>query len=247
MFQHKKITLLLLSIMVFLLFHLTFRPAAVQANSIAPKQKKSILIDIEQRKLTILIDNQPQKTYPVAVGKSTTPSPIGEWKIIHKGYDWGGGFGCRWLGLNVPWGIYGIHGTNKPWSIGSKASAGCIRMFNKDVLEVFEIVDIGIPVKIIGPPPAAAQSWHHTLKKGHCGPNVVQVQLRLKELGFYAGFCDGLYGQMTELSVRYFQGSNSLPVSGEINQKTYDYLYKDALIKKEIAKTSVLPISTSYT
>ena len=47
--------------------------------------------------------------------------------------NWGGGFGTRWLGLNVPWGIYGIHGTNQPWSIGTQASAGCIRMFNRHV------------------------------------------------------------------------------------------------------------------
>ncbi len=41
----------------------------------------------------------------------------------------------RWIGLNVPWGVSGIHGTNMPGTIGSEASHGCIRMLDKDVEE----------------------------------------------------------------------------------------------------------------
>ena len=95
--------------------------------------------------------NRPFRKYPVAIGKQGTPSPIGEWKIIDKDYDWGGAFGVRWMGLNTPWGNYGIHGTNNPWSIGSPVSAGCIRMFNEDVLQIFEWVSVGTRVKIHAP------------------------------------------------------------------------------------------------
>lgn len=52
--------------------------------------------------------------------------------------------------MNVKWGNYGIHGTNKPWSIGQRQSGGCIRMLNKDVIDLYSRVDVGTPVKIIG-------------------------------------------------------------------------------------------------
>ncbi len=59
----------------------------------------------------------------------------------------GGGFGSRWMGLNVPWGgKYGIHGTNQPGSIGFNASAGCIRMRNKDVEELYNLVEYNTTV-----------------------------------------------------------------------------------------------------
>ena len=41
---------------------------------------------------------------------------------------------------------YAIHGTNRPASIGTYASAGCIRMMNEDVLDLFARVNIGTPV-----------------------------------------------------------------------------------------------------
>lgn len=55
--------------------------------------------------------------------------------------------GTRWLGLDIP--HYGIHGTNDPSSIGSPASAGCIRMYNEDVEELTDLVRIGTPVHIL--------------------------------------------------------------------------------------------------
>jgi lipoprotein-anchoring transpeptidase ErfK/SrfK len=41
---------------------------------------------------------------------------------------------------------YAIHGTNRPASIGTYASAGCIRMMNEDVLDLFARVSVGTPV-----------------------------------------------------------------------------------------------------
>ena len=50
--------------------------------------------------------------------------------------------------LNVPWGIYGIHGTDKPWSIGQAVSHGCVRMYNQDAEELYGKVPVGTPVRI---------------------------------------------------------------------------------------------------
>jgi len=50
------------------------------------------------------------------------------------------------MGLSQP--HYGIHGTNNPASIGTAASNGCIRMYNEDVNELFNLVSVGTPVTI---------------------------------------------------------------------------------------------------
>ena len=41
---------------------------------------------------------------------------------------------------------YAIHGTNRPDSIGKAASYGCIRMLNRDIVDLFERVEVGTPV-----------------------------------------------------------------------------------------------------
>ncbi|SDL05902.1 L,D-transpeptidase [Natronincola ferrireducens] len=64
-----------------------------------------ILIDVAEKRLYLLNGNELIKTYPIASGKASTPSPLGSWKIVNKA-RWGGGFGTRWMGLNVPWGKF---------------------------------------------------------------------------------------------------------------------------------------------
>ena len=43
---------------------------------------------------------------------------------------------------------YAIHGTSRPHSIGTFASYGCIRMFNEDILDLFERVKVGTEVLV---------------------------------------------------------------------------------------------------
>lgn len=74
---------------------------------------------------------------------------MGSFNIINKAINPGSYYGVRWLGLNPPNEHYGIHSTNNQWSIGKNVSDGCIRMFNKDVIELSIIVSIGTIVKII--------------------------------------------------------------------------------------------------
>ena len=75
-----------------------------------------IVIDTAAMELSLYRDGRAEGRWPVAVGKPTTITPVGEWRVVRKDRDWGGGFGTRWLGLDVPWGIYGIHGTKTPWT-----------------------------------------------------------------------------------------------------------------------------------
>ncbi|NLW56292.1 MAG: L,D-transpeptidase family protein [Firmicutes bacterium] len=175
-----------------------------------------IIVDLKYLTLTVLVDNQPFASFPVAIGKRETPSPVGDWKLISKG-QWSGGFGTRWLGLNVPFGIYGIHGTNKPWSIGRLESQGCVRMFNRDVEQLYRWVKIGTPVHIIGDP----FMGRRRLVKGEKGSDVMFLQKRLKQLGLYEQKADGIYGYATEQAVKKFQAERRLPVTGQVGWAEY--------------------------
>lgn len=86
--------------------------------------------------------------YPVAVGKPSTPTPSGEYKVKNKIINPGGVLGNRWMGMTIPDGNYGIHGTNNPSSIGQAVSLGCVRMHNNHVEELFPQISIGTPVHI---------------------------------------------------------------------------------------------------
>lgn len=185
-----------------------------------PPGNISLVIKVPQRVLEVYNDGQIYKTYRVAVGKSKTPTPIGEWNVVWKDYNWGTGFGTRWMGLNVPWGIYGIHGTNKPWSIGQFASHGCIRMRNKDVEELFEWVPVGTPVRIEG----KKIKVQRILKYQTAGPDVAVLQMKLRDLGFLSTRADGIFGKLTEDAVRVFQAEHGLESNGIVNKSTLDLL-----------------------
>lgn len=111
------------------------------------KNPYSIEINTSQRILKLLINKQVIKEYSVAVGKPSTPTPKGSWIITQKAL-WGEQFGGYFMRLSIPTGIYGIHGTNKPWSIGTAASNGCIRMHSNQAGELYSMIAIGTPVLI---------------------------------------------------------------------------------------------------
>jgi len=193
-------------------------PAGPAGATTAAETAAEIVIDTDQKMLTYYEASQAKAEFPVAIGKSSTPTPIGEWKVTGKSSGWGGGFGTRWLGLNVPWGIYGIHGTNKPWSIGRQASHGCIRMNNRDVEQLFGMVRVGTPVRIIGE--RKFTNFRTVFRRGSTGQDVVYLQLRLRECGFPAGAADGRFGPDTEQAVRELQVFYGFSGDGVVNQNT---------------------------
>lgn len=44
--------------------------------------------------------------------------------------------------------LYRIHGTSEPWTVGTEASSGCIRMLNEDVIDLYDRVVVGAPVVV---------------------------------------------------------------------------------------------------
>ncbi len=111
-----------------------------------------LVVSRSSRKLHYYVGDRIIKTYPVAVGKHSTPTPLGNYQVVNKIVNPGGALGTRWLGLNIPGGNYGIHGNNNPSSIGKYISNGCIRMYNHDIEELFPKINIGTPVIITGDP-----------------------------------------------------------------------------------------------
>ncbi|WP_202404724.1 peptidoglycan-binding protein [Shimazuella alba] len=137
-----------------------------------------IEINKTSNKLYLYKNGKVMKVYPVATGANTAKIPTGskvipksatpegtfpivvktvnpQWKnvpgTVNGKPNPDNPLGVRWHGLKVNGdggNIYGIHGTSNPSSIGKHASAGCIRMQNKDVVELFNIVPLNTAVWI---------------------------------------------------------------------------------------------------
>ena len=161
-------------------------PAAGPQTTRAPKAtattgpKRVVLVSIPDRKLALITDGRVVKIYDTAVGADRTPTPTGTFKIArrvtnptwyHAGRVVRPGkqnpVGTRWLGLNTKG--YGIHGTNAPQSIGKNASHGCIRMRNRDIEELFDMVAVGDVVELRG------EADPEVLKVFHPAPVIAEV------------------------------------------------------------------------
>lgn len=132
---------------------------AEEAQSDVPESR--IVINTASRGLYFYNHGVKTRLYPIAIGSPSTPTPVGYFKIIEmevnptwtdpktgKSIESGPSnpLGYRWMRI---YGNYGIHGTNNEASIGTYVSNGCIRMFERDVEELFDLVDMGTPVDIM--------------------------------------------------------------------------------------------------
>ncbi|MDP3143472.1 MAG: L,D-transpeptidase family protein [Candidatus Omnitrophota bacterium] len=139
----------------------------LSANTIRPGQKLriwtekfSILVDKSQNTLILKSGDEIIKTYRVSTGLNNS-TPVGVFKITSKLVNppWfkAGAvvppespenvLGSRWMGFDIPG--YGIHGTIQPETIGQQITAGCVRMKNLDVEELYSIVPQGAEVTIV--------------------------------------------------------------------------------------------------
>lgn len=184
---------LCLCAVVLLLWGAALREEQAVMSSGAP-QGRWILIEIDLKRLTLYEGTQVLKRYPIATGAWNTPSPIGVYTVIGRFKTEMSGFGTRFLKLNVPYGLYGIHGTNKPESIGSNASHGCFRLRVKDAEELYDLVPNGVKVYVEGGAYGPLGDGLRTLRSGDRCSQVTEVQKRLMQQGFYTGVADGIYG-----------------------------------------------------
>jgi lipoprotein-anchoring transpeptidase ErfK/SrfK len=150
------------------------------ARSIEP----TVMVELNRsaKRIRVLRDNQEVASFPVAVGRPDTPTPVGEHTIFRMQKDpvWSspweakqvapsptGPIGTRWMGFWYACGNrtsldsqppsfkpevckeIGFHGTGKLDSIGTAASNGCVRMFDRDAVALYEMVKEGTRVRVI--------------------------------------------------------------------------------------------------
>ncbi len=219
LFIKKQKNVLIVFTVLFLLigffnfdYHKTIDIEVFETNS-----PYKIYIDVEMSIISVYKNNVLYKTYPCSGGKYSTPSPIGTFNIITKS-TWGEGFGGHWMGLNVAWGKFGIHGTIYPYSIGHPSSKGCIRMLNKDVSELYKFIPYGTFVIITDGPYKEFGKGFRYIKPGMYGSDVLAIQKRLKELKYFNGYCNGKYDvNGFKEAVHKYQRANKMYVSNTIS------------------------------
>lgn len=120
--------------------------------------------------MDLYLQNTYVRTYKVGVGKVGKDTPTGRWRVKSDGklirppwprpQNQGGGLvqpddpeyplGSRWIGLDGVSGKaegrtgFGIHGTKDPQSIGTRSSLGCVRLYNGEVIEVYDMMMPGL-------------------------------------------------------------------------------------------------------
>lgn len=137
-------------------------PAEVTADEF----DQVLLLHIGDNRLYLYQDGQITHEYTVATGEAAYPTPQGVYEVINKRYmptwvnpapdGWGADMPAMiGPGINNPlgvraldWNASGIrfHGTQALSSLGHNASHGCVRMSTEDVIELYDLVDIGTPI-----------------------------------------------------------------------------------------------------
>ncbi len=119
-----------------------------------------IIVDLSAKRLSYYVDGEEVLTTEIAIGTSRNPTPTGRFFVTDSVTlaDPNSPWGPHALGLsarsdtiteyNGGDGIIGIHGTNKPYSIGQAASLGCMRLPNEFITLLHSLVPIGTPVEI---------------------------------------------------------------------------------------------------
>ncbi len=126
-------------------------------------KKNNYRVDVSRgaHQLRVYDKDKLVKTYPVAIGKSDTPTPGGTYfiRVLIKSTDpaygpWAyglSGYSSVLTNFNGGSGVIGMHGTNEPQVIGHDASHGCIRLNNADITDLVTRfhLNLGTPVRIL--------------------------------------------------------------------------------------------------
>jgi len=120
----------------------------------------TVIVDLSDRTLSYYVAEEEIVSTTVAIGTGGNPTPTGSFfvtdnvTLANPNSVWG----PHALGLsarsdtitefNGGDGIVGIHGTNRPESIGNAASLGCVRVPNEVIVQLHEMIQVGTPVHI---------------------------------------------------------------------------------------------------
>ena len=147
----------------------------INSSHIVPAEiQNGIVINLPELLLYYFVNGTYHRRYSLAIGKPSWPTPTGTYKIVEKRRNpiWNvppsiqeemeeqgqnvvekvppgpkNPLGKFYMGTSAE-GV-GIHATNRPWSVGYYVSHGCMRMLPSEIAQLFPLVQIGTPVKII--------------------------------------------------------------------------------------------------
>jgi L,D-transpeptidase ErfK/SrfK len=124
-----------------------------------------LVIRLSDRRVYVYDRNQVKTSFPVAIGRAGWETPTGSYHVLQmlRNPAWQHPFtgeimppgvdnplGSRWIGFWTDGtNFIGFHGTPNAESVGTPASHGCIRMYDRDVTKLFEMVKIGTRVDVV--------------------------------------------------------------------------------------------------
>jgi lipoprotein-anchoring transpeptidase ErfK/SrfK len=143
----------------------TAKPAVAATSQPPVEDAVNLILKLKEKRVYVYKGGKLITKYPVAIGKKGWETPTGEWQVLEKiknpawksfktgevtaaGRD--NPLGSRWIGFWTDGkDVIGFHGTPNIKSIGTAASHGCVRMYNKDVKALFPLVKVGTTVTVV--------------------------------------------------------------------------------------------------
>ena len=162
----------------------------VPAAHILPEaEKKGLVLNLgDQRLYYFEPDGKTAVSFPVGIGREGWSTPTGRTKVVRKrarptwyvpksiraerpylpavvppGPDNPLGSHALYLG----WMSYLLHGTNKPYGIGRRASHGCVRLYPEDIARLFAEIPVGTPVTVVDQPVKIAWAGGELMLEAH--------------------------------------------------------------------------------
>ena len=138
----------------------------LQPDTTSDEFDQVLLTRIGENKLYLYNDGEITHEWTVATGLPEYPTPTGLWEVTEKRYmptwvnpdptGWGASMpasippgpgnplGLRAINWSAP--AIRFHGTDAIYSLGYNASHGCVRMANSDMIELYDMIDVGVPI-----------------------------------------------------------------------------------------------------
>jgi len=124
-----------------------------------------IVVSLSERQIYVYQGDRLQISYPAAIGQGTWETPTGEFQVtqMQENPVWQhpitgelfqpgpkNPLGERWIGFwSDGYNQIGFHGTNQESLIGQAVSHGCVRMYNQDIQDLFERIQLGTSVTVL--------------------------------------------------------------------------------------------------
>ncbi|MEC8461435.1 MAG: L,D-transpeptidase family protein [Pseudomonadota bacterium] len=225
--------------------------------------REGIVVNLSEKRVYYFPDDHTVMTYPVAVGRDGWKTPSFKGRVIRKDisptwyvpesilayyYKKHGVHHPKTVppGPNNPLGNFVlrlsktgilIHGTNNDKTVGKRISSGCIRMYNRNIVELFYVVDINTLVRFI----------HEDEKIGSDGSRVYfeknmkyrpydirSVEMLIKKLSDKGYYLDINYDKLNEVFIK----NEGIPIAigyvdrahllGDLSRGLTAFMYEDS-------------------